>query len=409
MPRLKKKTAIALGFLVTGVVLYLGLKATKPSAQVEQPSEPVFSVRAVSITPQERAPTITLYGRVTTLKRATLTAAVNADVALVPVRPGNRVSANDLLIQLDPAEAQIAFEQAQADLQQADAQLQLERARQKTDLSALSRERRLLTLAESEVSRLTNLQNRNLVSDAQLDATKKNFQLQALSTEQRELTVAQGAARLAQLDAQRQSAEARLRRAELDLQRTSVRAPFAAAVIQVMVSPGDRVAPGQALTEIYDNTALEVRAQIPNRFLHNLRQGLNSAEHLAANIQAGADSWSGALQRLAASGGGGGVDGYFALDSVDLEIDTNVTVTMDLPSVPDAVPLPFEAIYDLSRIYRYRDGRLNGITVQRLGDFKADGSAPRILVHSPQLQAGDQIVVTHLPNAVEGLRVQLIE
>jgi hypothetical protein len=51
--------------------------------------------------------------------------------------------------------------------------------------------------------------------------------------------------------------------------------------------------------------------------------------------------------------------------------------------------------------------RMRALHMERVGEQRGlDGSA-RVLVPSPELQPGDQIVITQLPNAMDGLRVRV--
>jgi hypothetical protein len=81
-----------------------------------------------------------------------------------------------------------------------------------------------------------------------------------------------------------------------------------------------------------------------------------------------------------------------------------------MPPVAQAVDLPSEALYGMDRIYRVEDGRMRAVRIERLGVVLRDGERrERVLVRSPTLQAGDQVVVTQLANAIDGLRVRSAE
>jgi hypothetical protein len=73
------------------------------------------------------------------------------------------------------------------------------------------------------------------------------------------------------------------------------------------------------------------------------------------------------------------------------------------------VPLPFEALYGLKRVYRLDGGRLVTVDVERVGELRLPDGSVQVLVRSPDLHPGDQVVTTQLPNAVNGLRVKLAE
>jgi hypothetical protein len=54
------------------------------------------------------------------------------------------------------------------------------------------------------------------------------------------------------------------------------------------------------------------------------------------------------------------------------------------------------------------DGRMRGLAVEVLGTYLDEGGAEQLLVRSDAVQAGDKVVVTHLPNAVTGLRIEAV-
>ena len=51
---------------------------------------------------------------------------------------------------------------------------------------------------------------------------------------------------------------------------------------------------------------------------------------------------------------------------------------------------------------------MRGIDVESLGTREGDGDEERLLVQSDALAPGDALVTTHMPNAIEGLRVEII-
>lgn len=408
------KNIAALIILGAAVLLFVLLRLTRPDAQVPVQVEPVYTVRTQAVSPAALSPSLRLYGRVVSPQRAQLSAPVSADVDAVHVQDGDRFSAGDVLIDLDPEEAEIAVSQARGNLQQIEAQLQLDRSQRAANRNALGHERELLSLSERAVARAVDLHRKNLLSDADLDATKQNLQRQKLAVEQRELAVQQADALTAQLQAQASSAEASLRRAELDLQRTQVIAPFSGAVIQTQVAVGDRVNPGQILVEIYATDTLDIRAQIPNRHLAQIQAAARAKARLPAVAFAGRQRIDAVFSRLSGSASGGGQDAYFRILDPDVAVDSNVSLELELPPEPDAVAVPTNAIYDLSRVFRVREQRLESLPVEILGDYLPAGDTDlsqfgqQVLIRAPELSAGDEIVISQLPNAVNGLKVQAI-
>ncbi|RZO86043.1 MAG: HlyD family secretion protein [Oceanococcus sp.] len=407
------KNLAALIIAVLTVVLVSLLVVTKPDAQVNPPQEPVYTVRAITVEPAPRRPSLLLYGTAESPARARMTAAVAADVLAVHALAGDHRPHGELLIELDPAEADIALSQARAQLAQAEAQLALDAEQRRSNKAALEHEQALLSLAERAVARAVRLRQQGVLSEAELDSTKQNYQRQKIALEQRRLAVQQADAVTRQLKAQVASAEAQLRRAELDLQRTQIVAPFDAAVVQTHVAPGDRVTPGQPLIDVYDQSRVEIRAQVPNRYVPALKQALQQGQLIRAQVLSAGQRLPAQFLRLAASAGGGGQNAFFRVAGAAVAVDANVSLELDLPPQAQAVAVPFTALYDLSRVFRVRDdGRLESLTVENLGDFHSPkdelSSPPQLLVRSADIQAGDRIITTQLPNAISGLKVQVI-
>ncbi len=408
------KNLVAALILGLCIIIFLFLKSTRPDAQVATDAEAVYTVRATHVTPSQLKPSLHLYGTVVAPGRARLTAAIAADVEAVHVLAGDTASAGSVLIELDPTEAEIALTQARAGLQQADAQMSLDRSQRETNRRNLAAERELLTLSEKSLKRAIDLRKQGLLSESDLDLARQNLQRQQLAVLQRELAVQQADAQTGQLEASRLAAEARLQRAELDLQRTRIRAGVEAAIIQTHVAPGDRVNPGSPLVDLYDLAQLEVRAQVPNRHIDALRRAQREKRTVAAFALSHNRRVPAHFVRLAASGQGGGQDAYFRLDEqAQIPIDARLTLELELPAEADAVALPFTAIYDLGRIFRIRNDRLESLPIETLGDYRppqnqAAGGRQSLLVRAAGLEAGDEVVISQLPNAMTGLKVQVI-
>ena len=49
---------------------------------------------------------------------------------------------------------------------------------------------------------------------------------------------------------------------------------------------------------------------------------------------------------------------------------------------------------------------MHGIEVERLGERRGTRGETRVIVRSSALTEGDRVIVSHLPNAIDGLRVR---
>ena len=92
------------------------LYVTRPQAV---PATPIDESWPVATTTAQRAPatpTITLYGRTESPFLARLSAAVAADVSAVEVEEGAWVKRGEVLVRLDPSDAEFALRQRQAEV-----------------------------------------------------------------------------------------------------------------------------------------------------------------------------------------------------------------------------------------------------------------------------------------------------
>jgi len=106
----------------------------------------------------------------------------------------------------------------------------------------------------------------------------------------------------------------------------------------------------------------------------------------------------------------GGIDGLFSLlgNSQALSLGTFVELRLKLAEQDQLVELPYNALYELDRVYLLQDGYLKAVKIERIGEYKTELGEKRLLVRSSDLQQGDHIVSTQLPNAITGLRVEAL-
>lgn len=407
------RRAIPLLLLALGVAGFLLLAATRPEPAALQVDERIWRVTAETVTPTSRVPVLTLYGHVESPRAATLRAAIEADVVEVTIAEGRRVAASELLVRLDDRVLQLQVQQREAELAEIRAQIDSELRRNAYDQEALQNERTLLQLTEQALARNRDLVARNLGSQAALDDARRTYEQQVLALSNRRLALEDFDARLDQLEARARRAEAVLESARLDRERTRIDAPFAGRIARLSVAPGDRVRVGDTMLELYDTATLEVRAPIPAAYLPQVRAALRDGNGLLAQGEIDGLNVDLRLTRLAARAPttGAGVEGLFEVTSggEDLPLGRFLTVRLSLPVQDWVIALPFEALYGTDRIYRLEEGRMRALSVERRGEWLAPDGSTRLLVHSPELRAGDRVVTTRLPNALDGLRVSAVD
>ena len=406
---------IALPILIIAIAIagFYGMMQSKQEKPKLQKAEKIWQVHTVPIVFQDISPEITLYGRVETPRKATLKAAVVADVKKASVLEGTLVESEQILVLLDDTDLQIMLSQRRAERAEIDALISSERIRFKRDRSLLNNEMKLLELAENAVVRMQKLIKTNLASKANLDDSLGDKQRQTLTVERLKYDINEHPARLAGLVARQARAKALFNQAEVDLSRSIIKAPFSGRIAKLEIAVGDRVRVGDPLLMLYDLANLEVRAQIPGRYISAVRKQLEQGE--TPNATAILDGELVLFELLRLSGeirqDSGGVDGLFRLtDRMNaMALGTFVELKLKLVQQSSVAAIPFDALYELDRVYRLNEGFLEMVQIKRIGEYQLQSGEKQLLIRSEQLAESDIIIRTQLPNAISGLRAEAVQ
>lgn len=386
---------LAVAVLLLAVLGFALLRAGKPPPPQVELRERNWPVAVEAVEVQSLRPTLTLYGRIEAPDRVRASAPVSGRVLEVLVRDGERVAAGAVLARLDPRDLLPPLEQARAEVER-------ESLRQRHDRAALQQERELLRLAQAKVERFEKLRSARLGAEITVDQAREEVARAQLAVTVREQALAEHPARLAQ-------AQARLDEAARDAERGEIVAPFSARIGPVEVAAGDPVQTGQTVLTLYPSDALFLRAKVPAGYVAELRAALEVGERLLAWLDFGGAQVSAWLERIAGEADARGVDVLLRLeDSAAVPVGAFSSATLARPEQAELVSLPFSALHRGDRIYRVEDGRLRGLRVQRVGEHRV-ADEPRVLVRAPELGEGTPVMVTHLPNALDGLGVEIVE
>jgi len=407
-----KRVVYPLLIILVAIAAFIALKQTKPEKIVIEKPEKIWRVETVAVNIQQVSPQITLYGRVETPRNSVLKSALVADVLSINVLEGSEVTAGQLLMTLDDTDMQLLVSQRQADVAETDALMLSENQRFKRDKSLLEQQTSLLKLADNAVNRFKKLEKSNLASQANIDDVQATKQRQMVTLKGLNFDIAEHPARVAQLQAQSKRAQALLQQAEVDLERTKITAPFAGRISKLDVSIGDRVRAGDPLISLYDLNNLEVRAQIPGRYMNQVLDMLNNKQGLQAQATLNQQPLTFELERMSGEvkADSGGIDGLFSIkgNRYAIALGSFLELKLKLAQQDDVIALPFNALYGLDHVYRIKDGYLQSVDIERVGETTNDKGQTLLLLRSPDLKQGDQIVSTQLPNAISGLRVEAL-
>ncbi|NMG03106.1 efflux RND transporter periplasmic adaptor subunit [Azoarcus taiwanensis] len=386
---------LALVIIAVAVGGFMWLKSSRPPPPQVEVRERVWRVAAETVESATQSPVLTLYGRTEAPDRVRAAAPVSGRVLELAVRDGERVEAGRVLARMDPRDFEPRLFQARADVER-------EQARARHDRNALEQERALLALAEAKLARFGALATARLGAETAADQAREEVARARLAVSQRELAIAEQPARLAQL-------ESRLAEAERDAERAEVVAPYDARIARVEVAAGDQVQAGQTLLSFHAADALYLRAKLPAIYAAELAQALDAGKVLSAEVEFGASRMAARLVRIGGEADARGVDVLLQLDGAEgVPVGAFVNAIFERPAVTDVFSLPMSALHGGDRIYRIDDeNRLRALIVERVGEHRVAG-VPRMLVQATGLASGDRVMSTHLPNAIDGLAVEIV-
>ena len=384
------------------------LKASKAERQKPELKEKVWQVEVISALKQNLSPSLGLYGRVESPELLQAAAPGAGIVSQALVQSGSKVSPGQLLVKLDIRDFETKRIQAESDLQDIENQISELKIRHQSNQNALKTERQLLQLAEDEVERLRKLKKQNLSADTVLNVARSALGRQQLSVYSREYEVESYPVQLSKLQARLNQNRAKLEEARLMIERSEVFAPFDAVISSAPVSVGDRVATGEILVTLYPINSLEIRAHIPARYIAGIQKSMSSGVTQLASINLPGTNLPLELVRLAGEAEPSGVDAFFRAgqSSSQLRLGDLLPLGFSLPLKNDVIAVPYQAIYGNSRLYLLQENRLQGVDVESIGQYSDENGNALLLVKSAKIKADDEIVITHLPNAVSGLKVR---
>ncbi len=407
--RTQAKFILPILVLLIAAAIYFSLVNGKTERDKPALTEKVWQIEVITAQQQELSPSITLYGRIESPEQLKAAAPGGGIVEKVFVRNGASVKQGQQLVTMDRRDFAASMLQAEADLRDIDNQIAELKIRYQSNLTSLSTERELLGLAEAEVQRLVKLKKQNLSADTQISSARSESGRQRLAVTSRQLDVDSYPAKLQILQARRDRTRAELDQARLAMTRSEVHAPFDAIISAVEVAAGDRVSLGQMLISMFPVNNLEIRAHLPINYIKSVQRAIADGQNLDASVPDREDLGRFPLLRLAGEAEATGIDVYFAIGSVPGQLRPGelLPLSLKLPLESGIFAVPYQAIYGNSRLYRVDEDRLQAVDVRSIGQARTANGQILVLIRSDDIESGDLIAITHLPNAVSGLKVKV--
>lgn len=378
-----------------------------------EPPEARERIFAVSVRPAELetvTPYLEAFGEVQSRRRLELRAALGGRVMSLAedFEDGGVVTAGEVLVELDPADAQSALDRAKSDL--LDAQFE-ERDAERSLLLAqdeLNSAEAQAALRGRALQRQKDLQGRGVGTPAAVEEAELAEAAAQQSVLARRISLAQAESRVDQATTLLARARIALEAAERDLDDMTVRARFTGTLTDVTLVEGRLVSANEKLAELVDPTALEVAFRVSTaQFVRLLdaEGGLINAPVTVSLEVTGTDLIAhGRINRDSGSAGEGQTGRliYARLeDAPGFKPGDFVTVTVEEQPLDNVVRLPSSVLDATGTVLVLGpDDRLKALPVQlirRQGD--------EVLLRGEGL-VGREVVIGRTPLLGGGMRVR---
>ena len=418
--------ATAFGLLVFAVDLIGGAVQQRMADDTGErtPNERVFSVNVVTATLGNETPILESFGTVQSRRQLQIRAAVGGRVTeLAPAfEDGGEVTAGEVLLRLDSADAEAEVARARSDVLDAEAE-----GRDAARALDLARDEQ--TAAEEQASLRTRAfeRQRDLGDRGVGTATAtETAELAASSARQavlaRRQVVTQTEARIDQAVTLLSRAEIALADAERRLAETTITAPYDGTLSDTAVVEGGLVSANEQLANLIDPTDLEVSFRVSTAQYARLideNGALIDAEVTAVLDVAGVDLTAPGRITRASAAAGEGASGRLVFASLVqpkwFKPGDFVTVRIREPKLADVIRLPSAALDAQNTVLMLdEDNRLETadvVLLRRVGDdvlVRGDIAGREVVeARSPLLGAG--IAVTPLRSGPEPEAAAMIE
>jgi membrane fusion protein (multidrug efflux system) len=403
--------AVTLGLLVWAVQM---LGDAVQDRMADSPTAPparerVFSVNVVMAKAGPQTPVLTSFGEIASRRTLELRAAgAGRVIALADgFEDGGAVTVGDVLVRIDPADAQSEVQLAQSDVADGEAE-----ERDAARGLVLARDELLAAQEQAELRvRAANRQNDLVTRGVGTTAATETAELAASAARQavlsRRQAIAQAEARVDQSATSTARYQIALDEAQRRLDDTVLHAPFTGTLSETTVVEGRLVSANERLAELLDPDDLEVSFRLSTAQYARLldeKGGIVKAEVTVTLDVAGADlAAQGRITRTSAAAGEG-VTGRLVFAALEAPVGFKpgdfVTVLVQEPTLENVILLPASAVDASGAVLLLGDeNRLEAALVEvlrRQGDH--------VLVRGDII--GREVIETRSPLLGEGIAVK---
>lgn len=244
-----------------GLILSDAITARNADDGPSRPArERVYAASVATLTPDTVIPSLSVYGEIRSRRTLEVRApSAGTVLALHPAfEEGGRVAAGDVLIQIDPADAETALQKVRTDLDEARADLRDAIRTLELAVDDVSAAQAQLALRRQALDRQRNLQDRGVGTEATVEVAElaEAAAVQALLSRRQALATAEARIDLSETRVTRREIE--VAEAARDLADTTLAASFDGTLTATTAVIGGLVTANEQIAQLVDPTALEV-------------------------------------------------------------------------------------------------------------------------------------------------------
>lgn len=258
--------SLTIGILAwAGQTFYAALQARWAEENSAQPArERVFAVNVLTVEPSEITPIMTAFGEVRSRRTLDLRASAGGRIVELSegFEEGGVVEDGQLLVRIDPQDAQADLDVAGADLAEAEAELRDAIRGLELAGDELASAEEQLRLRDRALARQKDLLSRRVGTDAAVETAELAVSSARQAVLSRRQAIALAEARVDQAKTSLQRRRIALADAERGLSDTEIFADFAGTLTEVAVVEGGLVTTNERLAQIVDADALEVAFRV---------------------------------------------------------------------------------------------------------------------------------------------------
>ena len=376
------KIVLPLFIISAGIAIGVFLYQTKPAAKRGTPPAKVPLVEITTAVLSDHGVVISAMGAVKASRELALKSRVSGFVLETSDRfvPGGTFKKGEILLRLDPRDFELALKKKKALVLKTEAELNLERGRQ--------------AVAKAEL-RLMERSSGKRLDDPGLALRKPQ---------------------LAQVQADLETVKVDVEQARIDLERTVIRAPFNCMVMAKQVEQGSQVTAQESLALLAGTDTYWVTATIAMDQLQWIRfpgPGTDKGSPVQVLIRDN-QRYQGEVFRLLGDVADKSRLARVLVSITDplgqdpektspLLINAYVTLSIQGQTINNAIALPRRCARDGNTVWIARDGRLVVVPLDIL--WKNE----KTLFVRSGVKPGDQIIVSELSSAVEGMAIRVEE